>query len=155
MYLVHIGYSRFLFFFERMAQNIPFEEVTYEFDKFYENDNLHLLSDEIYSLSTPKRRKLPVRRLSDISYRSIDRTGQGMNPARIYIVYGMSKDLSSNPFQIGALVPQHDPTVVTTSLCPITLAVVSAPAGKSGQTFSAVPESSSKISSRRTKSSYR
>jgi len=109
----------------------------------------------LINFSTPKRRKLPVRRLSDISYRSIDRTGQGMNPARIYIVYGMSKDLSSNPFQIGALVPQHDPTVVTTSLCPITLAVVSAPAGKSGQTFSAVPESSSKISSRRTKSSYR
>lgn len=103
-------------------------EVIVAYAKFCEKHNLHFLSDEIYALSifptaeNPKPE--PFR-----SALSIDWEAHDVNPARVHVVYGMSKDFNSNSFRIGTLVSQHNSELVTCVLTMMMFSMVSAPAG--------------------------
>lgn len=110
-----------------MGQCYP-PEVIIAYAKFCEKYNLHLLCDEIYALSVfpSKEKPNPVPFTSALSF---DWSKHGVNPARIHVVYGMSKDFNSNSFRIGVLVSQHNRQLLLTMLGPLGFSMTSAPAG--------------------------
>ncbi|KAF8624618.1 hypothetical protein AX15_005773 [Amanita polypyramis BW_CC] len=81
--------------------------VIIEYCKFCEKHNLHLICDEVYALSVFSSRDIPDPE-PFVSALSIDLESNRVNPSRVHVLYGMSKDFNCNGFRIGALV---------TSLC--------------------------------------
>lgn len=72
---------------------------------------LHLVSDEIYALSvwenTVDENPPPVPFESCLSIP----TEGVIDPARVHVVWGMSKDFGANGIRMGAVVSQHNPTL--------------------------------------------
>jgi len=110
-----------------MGQCYP-PEVLIAYAKFCEKYNLHLLGDEIYALSIFPTEEKPKPE-PFVSLLSIDWAKHAVNPARIHVAYGMSKDFNANSFRIGALVSQSNPALVSTAMCSAAFSMVSAPAG--------------------------
>jgi aspartate/methionine/tyrosine aminotransferase len=82
-------------------------EVIIAYCRFCETHNLHLISDEIYALSVFPSRDIPHPRRF-VSALSIDLESHGVNPSRLHVLYGMSKDFNANGFRAGVLVSQSN-----------------------------------------------
>ncbi|GJN90305.1 hypothetical protein Rhopal_003314-T1 [Rhodotorula paludigena] len=81
-------------------------EVLVEHCRFAEKHNLHLISDEIYALSTFGSHSRFT------SLLSLDPLAEaGCSPSRLHVVYGASKDFGCNGLRIGVLVSQANPDV--------------------------------------------
>ncbi|KAJ2916902.1 hypothetical protein MD484_g3514, partial [Candolleomyces efflorescens] len=77
-------------------------EVLQEYCRFCEKHNLHLISDEIYALSTFSSQDVP----NPEPFRSIislDMDSLGVKESRVHMIYGMSKDFDANGFRAGVL----------------------------------------------------
>ncbi|CAD6912890.1 unnamed protein product [Tilletia controversa] len=81
------------------------------YGRFCQKNNLHLVSDEIYALSTfptsDNGRPQPF-----VSALSIDWEAEGVHPSRISVIYSASKDTGLNGIRVGALVTQHNPELM-------------------------------------------
>ncbi|KAM0755853.1 PLP-dependent transferase [Meredithblackwellia eburnea MCA 4105] len=82
------------------------KETLLAYCRFAEKYNIHLISDEIYALSTFTTPDLPDAQ-PFVSVLSLDPLAEaGCSPSRIHCIYGSSKDWSSNGLRIGALISQ-------------------------------------------------
>lgn len=79
--------------------------------QFCEKHNLHLISDEIYALSLFPSSDVPNPEpfVSTLSY---DLEAMGVNPSRLHVLYGMSKDFNANGFRAGVIVSQYNPLLM-------------------------------------------
>ncbi|KAF3904782.1 hypothetical protein ABW20_dc0103099 [Dactylellina cionopaga] len=73
--------------------------------RFCETHNLHFVVDEIYALSIFKTR-YNKDGIGFYSALSIDAAGI-INPKRVHVLYGMSKDFSSNGFRLGVVISRN------------------------------------------------
>lgn len=87
-------------------------DVLIEYGKFAEKHDIHFISDEIYSLSVFSSEDVP-HPPEFVSSASIDWKEMGVNPSRVHILVGASKDFSSNGLRIGAMISQHNPDLVS------------------------------------------
>lgn len=82
--------------------NYPRETVA-AYCRFCEKHDLHLLSDEIYALSQYQNEKAQGAP-QFTSVLSLDVVKEaGCNPARVHVIYGMSKDFCANGLRVGEL----------------------------------------------------
>lgn len=85
-------------------------DVIIAYGKFCEKHNLHLFSDEIYAFSVyaPKdHSSIPQPGFtSALSFNW--REDHGVDPARIHVVYGMSKDFNSSGFRMAVLISPYN-----------------------------------------------
>lgn len=102
-------------------------EAVLAYAQFCERHNLHLLSDEIYALSVfpSKDVPLPNRFVSALSF---DFSKHEVNPGRVHVVYGMSKDFAANGFRIGVIISQHNPKLLKSITTTATFSKVASPA---------------------------
>lgn len=82
-------------------------EVVAEYCRFCEAHNLHLISDEIYALSTFSSKDVPNPEPFH-SVLSLDLDSIGVKESRIHMIYGMSKDFDANGFRAGVLFTRND-----------------------------------------------
>ncbi len=76
-----------------------------------EKYKIHLVSDELYALSTwPNSVDTHPAPVPFFSCLSIDPTGI-IDPSRLHVVWGISKDLGANGLRIGVIVSQHNPSL--------------------------------------------
>jgi 1-aminocyclopropane-1-carboxylate synthase len=69
--------------------------------RFAEKHNLHLLCDEVYALSQFENPNVKER-VPFTSILSVDvKVEAGCNPARVHVLYGMSKDFCANGLRVG------------------------------------------------------
>ena len=85
--------------------------VLIELMRLCEKYKIHFISDEIYALSvwsnTIDTFPAPVEFESALS---IDPTGI-IDPSRVHVIWGMSKDFGANGIRIGAIISQANPTL--------------------------------------------
>lgn len=86
--------------------------------RFCEKHDLHLISDEIYALSTWSSARDSCAAAAPppqpfVSVLSLDLARVRCSPARVHCVIGSSKDWGSNGLRIGALISQHNPALVS------------------------------------------
>ena len=80
-----------------------------EIMKLCQKYQVHLISDEIYALSTfPNRIDKDVDIHPFESALSIDPTGI-VDPALIHVLWGVSKDFGANGLRLGVIISQHNP----------------------------------------------
>lgn len=103
-------------------------EVIIKYAQLCEKHNLHLLSDEIYALSVFPSEERPHPE-AFVSALSIDFTKHAVNPARVHVLYGMSKDFNSNSLRVGVLVSQHNPEALLCITTTLLFSMVAAPSG--------------------------
>ncbi|GAA5987389.1 hypothetical protein JCM10908_001935 [Rhodotorula pacifica] len=83
-------------------------EVLLAYCRLAERWNLFLVSDEIYANSVYDSADLP-NAPTFTSVLSLDvHNDAGCDPARVIVLYGMSKDFGANGFRAGAMVCQHN-----------------------------------------------
>lgn len=102
-------------------------EVIDAYCRFCEAHNLHLLSDEIYALSVFTSKDLP-NAVPFTSILSLDLESIGVNPSRVHMFYGMSKDFCANGFRVGALTSQSNPLLIRSVTVTAISMAVSSPA---------------------------
>ncbi|KAI4958692.1 putative secondary metabolism biosynthetic enzyme [Alternaria arbusti] len=78
--------------------------------KFCEKHDLHLISDEIYALSTYESEDMP-RPMPFVSLLSLDFEAMEVSPARAHVIWSVSKDFGCSGFRLGALVTQGSPAM--------------------------------------------
>lgn len=81
--------------------------------KFCEKYKIHLISDELYALSiwpntVDAGNEIPLTPFT--SCLSIDPTNV-IDPSRLHIIWGVSKDLGSNGLRLGAIISQNNPAL--------------------------------------------
>lgn len=87
--------------------------VIIELMKFCQRRQLHLISDEIYALSTWENKVDPDPSAPKFeSALSIDTTGI-IGPALVHVLWGMSKDFGANGLRVGAIISQANPELQT------------------------------------------
>ncbi|KAF1362624.1 PLP-dependent transferase [Lizonia empirigonia] len=77
---------------------------------FCERHDLHFISDEIYALSTYDSADLPDPR-PFISILSLNLPTIKVNPARVHVIWSVSKDFGCSGFRMGSLVTQGSPAM--------------------------------------------
>ena len=88
--------------------------------KLCEKYSIHLISDELYALSVWQNKIDTTSTPAPFeSVLSIDPTDK-IDPSRLHVIWGMSKDLSANGLRIGAVISQHNPKLHT-ALVPVAL----------------------------------
>lgn len=105
--------------------------VLIAYAQFCERHNLHLLSDELYALSLYTSSDFPT--IPDetgfYSMLSFDwRAEHGVDPGRIHVLYGMSKDFHSNGFRVATLVSPFNPDLILSIRTTSPFMMVSTPA---------------------------
>jgi len=88
-------------------------ETLLAYARFCEEEDLHLVCDEIFALSVYDNPDFPEA-LPFTSMLSLDvekELGMRFNKARLHVTYGMSKDFCSNGLRIGCLVSQNNPSL--------------------------------------------
>ncbi|KAI1640709.1 pyridoxal phosphate-dependent transferase [Biscogniauxia mediterranea] len=76
---------------------------------------IHLISDEIYALSTYARHDRPSEKFTSV--RAIDPVGI-IDPAQVHVLYGMSKDFGASGMRLGCVISQNqDFTNATRATC--------------------------------------
>lgn len=70
------------------------DEILLEYCRIAERHNLHLISDEIYALGVFSSSDFP-KKPKFRSMLSFDLRKEGIDPSRVHVVYGMSKDWCS------------------------------------------------------------
>jgi len=108
-------------------------DVIIAYAQFCERHNLHLLSDEIYAFSLYEAKdhlSIPQdRRPGFVSVLSFDwRKEHAVDPARIHVIYGMSKDFHSNGFRAGVLISPFNPNLVLSIMTTSPFMMTSTPA---------------------------
>ncbi|KAI5475436.1 1-aminocyclopropane-1-carboxylate synthase [Pseudohyphozyma bogoriensis] len=89
------------------------KDVLLAYARFAEKYNIHLISDEIYALSCFESPD-SVSPRPFTSFLSLDvQADAGCDPSRIHVIYGSSKDWSSNGLRVGALISQANPALHT------------------------------------------
>ncbi|CAO3633358.1 unnamed protein product [Cunninghamella echinulata] len=79
--------------------------------KFASKNELHILFDEVYGLST--FRHLETNQSDPFkSVLSIDKVEQYIDPQFVHVVYGMSKDFSINGLRVGFVISQYNEEVI-------------------------------------------
>jgi aspartate/methionine/tyrosine aminotransferase len=82
--------------------------------------DIHLVSDEIYALSTWKNKEdsspPPVPFTSILSFD----LAQYIDPARVHVLWGTSKDFGANGLRVGCIVSQHNDALLR-SLIPVAI----------------------------------
>ncbi|TIA77829.1 hypothetical protein E3P98_04075 [Wallemia ichthyophaga] len=86
-------------------------DVLIAYGRLAERYNLHLISDEIYALSVFSSDDVP-NPPPFVSSASIDWSAEGVDPARVHVLVGASKDFASNGLRIGALISQYNADLV-------------------------------------------
>ncbi|TFK56134.1 PLP-dependent transferase [Heliocybe sulcata] len=110
--------------------NYP-RETLLAYCEFAQKWDLHLLCDEIYALSqfANKEKESDGTKRDFVSMLSVDVAREtGCDPARVHVLYGMSKDFGANGLRLGVLVTQHNPQLRRTLLGISLLIKVSSPA---------------------------
>ncbi|PLB48733.1 aspartate aminotransferase [Aspergillus steynii IBT 23096] len=78
------------------------EEVLKEYMKFCARNGLHLISDEIYALSTWENPRLPeapgFKSILSLNVRGL------MDPSMLHVVWGLSKDFGATGLRVGCLI---------------------------------------------------
>ncbi|KAE8233907.1 hypothetical protein CF326_g1055 [Tilletia indica] len=101
-------------------------EAMIAYGRFCQKHNLHLVSDEIYALSTfptsDNSKPQPF-----VSALSIDWEAEGVHPSRITVIYSASKDTGMNGIRVGALVTQHNPELMSAMKVTAKLNMVGSP----------------------------
>ncbi|GAA5823567.1 hypothetical protein JCM3770_002787 [Rhodotorula araucariae] len=87
-------------------------ETLVAYCRFAEKHNLHLVSDEIYALSTYASDAAGSTPFTSLL--ALDPLAEaGCAPSRIHVVYGASKDFGCNGLRLGVLVSQANPDIHT------------------------------------------
>ncbi|KZT54834.1 PLP-dependent transferase [Calocera cornea HHB12733] len=91
-----------------LGQCYPRETIL-EYARFCEKHDLHLVCDEIFAFSTFQSPDVP-NAPPFVSALSLDLEAAGVNPARVHVLYGLSKDFNANGLRGGALISpaNHD-----------------------------------------------
>ncbi|KAJ2903132.1 ACC synthase [Zalerion maritima] len=88
-------------------------EVIVEIMKMCQKHDISLISDEIYGLSvwenTVDTPPTPVEFRSTLSIN----TEGVMDPSRLHVIWGMSKDFGANGIRIGSVISQHNPSLMS------------------------------------------
>lgn len=87
------------------------QEVVAAYCQFCEKHGLHLLSDELYAFSVFPSNDIPHPQ-PFVSALSMDLQSLGVDPARVHVLYGMSKDFNANGFRAGAFISQSNPLII-------------------------------------------
>ncbi|RDW70934.1 hypothetical protein BP6252_07497 [Coleophoma cylindrospora] len=74
---------------------------------FCEKHNLHFISDEIYGMSEINLGRTDFLALPFLSVLEIDLQMLDVNPARVHMIYSISKDLGSSGLRLGFIVTQQ------------------------------------------------
>ena len=91
--------------------------------RFAEKHNLHLICDEIYAQSVFGEDAQQF-----TSVLSLDLVDLEVNPARVHVLYSMSKDFSASGFRIGLCVSRDNPSIIQSMAAQATFMRVSSPA---------------------------
>ena len=129
------------------------KETLIEYGKFCEKHNIHLISDEIYALSTFKSSDIP-NPPEFISASSINWYEFNVNPSRVHITVGASKDFASNGLRIGVLISQFNQNLIKAMMASSLLMKLSSPSDKMWRTLLSdkkfldwyIPENQNKLS---------
>ncbi|KAI9644108.1 hypothetical protein NHQ30_007461 [Ciborinia camelliae] len=82
-----------------------------EIAKFCENNDLHLLSDEIYSLSKHETREdndvVPFTSMLDLDLKKL-----GVSLTRLHVIWGVSKDFCCNGLRLGVFISRNKDAVI-------------------------------------------
>ncbi|CAD6592041.1 MAG: hypothetical protein ASARMPRED_005950 [Alectoria sarmentosa] len=120
------------------------ERVLEECLRFCQRRNIHLISEEIFALSTfnPSRVDLPEPRRF-VSMLAVDPTALGCDPGRVHVVWSMSKDFAAAGIKLGCTVTQANPALrdglaMATSMNVSTLSTVFASALLSSESLPAL-----------------
>ncbi|KAI8140718.1 pyridoxal phosphate-dependent transferase [Fennellomyces sp. T-0311] len=70
---------------------------------------LHVISDEVYGLSTFTHIVNPKKDNPFISYLSFSNLAELIDPSLVHVIYGFSKDFCLNGFRVGFIIDQHNP----------------------------------------------
>jgi len=97
-----------------------------EYCRFAEEYNLHLICDEIYAQSV-FRVEGNDNPQPFTSVLSLDLKSLNVNPARVHVLYSMSKDFSASGFRIGLFVSRANPSIVQSMAGEATFMRVSSP----------------------------
>ncbi|KAK1926199.1 pyridoxal phosphate-dependent transferase [Papiliotrema laurentii] len=85
-------------------------ETLLQYARFCEQNDLHLVSDEIYAMSVYDNPHDPSMSpfTSMLSLDVEKELGTPFDKARLHVVHGMSKDFCANGLRVGALISQHN-----------------------------------------------
>ncbi|KAF7342320.1 PLP-dependent transferase [Mycena venus] len=87
-------------------------EVVQAYALFAEKHNLHLVVDEVYGLSTFESAYPPVVNVKFESILSYDLAGMGVDPSRVHVLAGPTKDFGASGIKLGLLVsPSNAPLI--------------------------------------------
>ncbi|CAG9982668.1 unnamed protein product [Clonostachys byssicola] len=86
------------------------KKVLVELMQLCEKYKIHFISDEIYALSTWENTVDEVEPVPFESVLSID-TKDLIDPSRVHIIWGISKDFGANGLRLGALISQSNPAL--------------------------------------------
>lgn len=79
--------------------------------RYASKHNLHVISDEVYALSTFGH-LLPNNNMEHdpfLSVLSLPNLEQLIDPSLVHVVYGLSKDFGVNGLRVGFVIDQHNP----------------------------------------------
>lgn len=79
--------------------------------RYASKHNLHVISDEVYALSTFGH-LLPDSNVDQdpfLSVLSLPNLKQLIDPSLVHVVYGLSKDFGVNGLRVGFVIDQHNP----------------------------------------------
>lgn len=94
-----------------LARCYPYAVIA-AYSQFCERHGIHLLADEIFALSVFSQHNSAVPPESFHSVLELDTTVLGVDPARLHVLYGMSKDFLSNGLRAAVLVSQANTAVL-------------------------------------------
>jgi aspartate/methionine/tyrosine aminotransferase len=106
-------------------------EALIEYGRFAEANDVHLIFDEIFALSTYKPSSTNGGKAQEPfhSALSIDwQTEAGCHPGRIHVIWSASKDFGVNGLRIGTLISQCNPDLLRAMKATAKLYMVSSPA---------------------------
>jgi 1-aminocyclopropane-1-carboxylate synthase len=95
--------------------------------RFAEEFNLHLICDEIYAQSV-FRLKGDDEAQEFTSVLSLNLESLDVNPARVHVLYSMSKDFGASGFRIGLFVSRANPSIIQSMAAQATFMRASSPA---------------------------
>ena len=76
--------------------------------KFASKHTLHIISDEVYGLSTYSHILDEKHGDPFISLLTLDSVDELIDPSLVHIIYGFSKDFCLNGFRVGFIIDQHN-----------------------------------------------
>ncbi|KAJ7164496.1 PLP-dependent transferase [Mycena filopes] len=88
-------------------------DVVQGYALFAEKHGLHLIVDEVYGLSTFESAFPPVINAKFESILSYDLPALGVDPSRVHVLAGPTKDFGASGFKLGLLISPANPELIT------------------------------------------